>query len=119
MSTKVTAEQPKQNVEVKSSEPTTKSTPVNDRRYSLVAEPSIMPKGKQRQIVIAALKSSKKPMTVEQVAEFATAQNLTAVGGIAPSCRYHLHHLVKLGIAKIENPTVVVEKPATTEKKSA
>jgi hypothetical protein len=100
-------------------ENTTKSTPVNDRKYSLVAEPSIAPKGKQRQIVIAALKSHKGPMTVEQVIDFATKNGLTAVGGVAGSCRYHLHHLVKLNIAKVENPTVMVEKKADAEKKTA
>lgn len=100
----VTAEAPKTE-EPKAPKP----TPVHERRYRLVAEPSITPKGKQRQIVIAALKSSESPMTVKQVAKFASAAGLTAVGGIEPSCRYHLHHLVKLGFVNIENPTIEAE----------
>lgn len=102
-------------------EVSTKSTPVNDRQYKLVAEPSIAPKGKQRQIVLAALKSANgKPMTVKQVAEFASKNGLSAVGGIEPSCRYHLHHLNLLKIAEVVNPTVTIEKPAAKpEQKTA
>lgn len=102
-------------------ETTTKATPVNDRQYKLVAEPSIAPRGKQRQIVLAALKSAAgKPMNVKQVAEYATKAGLTAVGGIEPSVRYHLHHLGLLKIAEVVNPTIVIEKPvAKAESKTA
>lgn len=117
MSTKqnTPAEQPKQQV----AETTTKSTPVNERRYKLVAEPSIAPKGKQRQIVLNALKSTKNPMTVKEVAAFAAQNGLTAVGGIEPSCRYHLHHLQILKIAEVVNPTVTIEKKADNNEKVA
>jgi hypothetical protein len=46
-------------------------------------------------------------MTPVQIAELATKAGLTAVGGVLPSCRYHLHHLVKLGIAEVVNPKTV------------
>lgn len=89
-----------------------RSTPVNERLYSLEAQPSIAPKGKQRQIVLKILADSKTPLTVGDVAKAAELAGLTAVGGIEPSCRYHLHHLVKLGFAKIGNPTIVNEEKA-------
>lgn len=93
-----------------STEVSTKTTPVNERLYSLVAAPSLPPKGKQRQIVLSILQNTKTPLTVDEVTKAATAAGLQAVGGIGPSCRYHLHHLVLLGIAKVENPTIEVVK---------
>jgi len=92
-----------------SAEVKTKATPVEERKYSLINEPSLPPKGKQRQIVLSILKASNEPLTVAQVTAEATKQGLSAVGGVGPSCRYHLHHLVLLKIAKVENPTVEVE----------
>lgn len=98
----------------------TKATPVEERLYKMINEPSLPPKGKQRQIVLAILKASKEPLTVAQVTAEAVKLNLSAVGGVGPSCRYHLHHLVLLKIAEVTNPTVEIEtvvKPAATEKK--
>ena len=95
--------------------PKVKSTPVMERQYVLVANPSITPKGKQRQIVLKALNSTTDPQTIEQITKFATAEGLQAVGGIGPSCRYHIHHLVKLGIAKIVNPSTTVADPTIAE----
>lgn len=95
----------------------TKATPVNDRSYKLLNEPSIMPKGKQRQIVLNALKSANgKSMTVVEVVKFAEEAGLYAVGGTTPSVRYHLHALALLKIAEVVNPTVTIEKPAKAEK---
>jgi hypothetical protein len=107
----VTVETPKTETTVTSEKP--KNTPVMERQYQIVAAPSITPKGKQRQIVIAALQvDPQRGFTVKEVAEFATKAGLSAVGGIEPSCRYHLHHLTKLGIAKILNPTTSLEEQA-------
>ncbi len=107
----------KQNAETtKAVETTTKSTPVNDRSYKLIAAPSITPKGKQRQIVLAAFGDGKKPMTVNEVVQFAEAKGLSAVGGVTPSVRYHLHQMALLKIVEVINPTVVIEKKAPAEK---
>lgn len=106
----VEVETPKAEVTTEPKAP--KSTPVNDRLYTLKAAPSIPPKGKQRQIVLKVLADSEEPMTVGQVAKLATELGLTAVGGVEPSCRYHLHHLVKLGFAEIVNPTISLEEAA-------
>lgn len=97
-------------------ETATKSTPVNDRVYKLVAAPSIPAKGKQRQIVIAAFGDGKSNKTVAEVTKFAEENGLYAVGGIAPSVRYHLHALALLKIVEVVNPTMVIEKPAKAEK---
>src|SRR6185437_15831355 len=110
----VEVEQPKTTTpEAKADEPKApKNTPVNERLYKLVAQPSIAPKGKQRQIVLKALVDAKEPLTVDQVTKIAEKAGLQAVGGVGPSCRYHLHHLVALGFAEIVNPKIVVEEKA-------
>ena len=108
----VAVEVPKAEAPAATTESKIKSTPVHDRLYRLVASPSIAPKGKQRQIVLKALSESKEPLTVKDVAKYATEAGLSAVGGIEPSCRYHLHHLVKLGIAEVVNPTTSTEPAA-------
>jgi hypothetical protein len=88
---------------------TPKKTPVNERQYKLIAQPSLPPKGKQRQIVLSALSASTEPQSVKQVAEFAAKAGLQAVAGVEPSCKYHLHHLVLLGLAEVVNPTLPTE----------
>ena len=111
----VAAETPKQEAVV--SETKIKPTPVNERLYKIV-KPSTMPfKGPQRQIVYDALAGSSEPMSVDAVVKIATAKGLRAVGGIGPSCRYHLHHLVLLGFVEVTNPTttIVIEKKAETK----
>src|SRR6185312_10953093 len=90
----------KQNVET-----TTKSTPVSERQYKLVAMPAVI-KGKQRQIVCGILNESKKPMTIAEITPLAEKAGLKAIGGVAPSVRYHLHHMVLLKIAEVTNPTI-------------
>jgi hypothetical protein len=79
-----------------------KIKPVNARKYSLSQNPSIPPKGKQRLIVLSILNNAKSPMTPEEISPLAEKMGLTATGGVLPSVRYHLHHLVLLGIAKFE-----------------
>lgn len=74
-----------------------KVVPVNDRRYVLVSNPSTPVKGKQRQIVLSVLNEQKRPMTVEEMTPLCEEKGLTAVGGVGPSVRYHLHHLTLLG----------------------
>lgn len=117
----VKAEQPKQAVaeQPKAAEPVVRKTPVNERKYKLVAAPSVPPKGRQRQIVLEILREANRPMTIDEVTKLATEKGLYAVGGVGPSCRYHLHHLNILGCVTIENPTTgevvaaAVEQPAT------
>ena len=109
----VVAETPKPAVAaVKPEEPKApKSTPPAERRYQLIAAPAIAPRGKQRQIVIAALSQDKdRAFTIEEVTSFATAAGLTANAGVKASCMWHLHHLQKLGVAKVVNPMVETEE---------
>lgn len=88
----------------------TKKTPTNERMYQLVAAPSIPPKGKQRQIVIAALQQDpNRGFSGKEVAEYATKAGLQATAGVLASCLWHLHHLELLGIAKVLNPSITVE----------
>jgi hypothetical protein len=77
---------------------TTKVTPVELRRYTLVGSPQPA-KGLQRQIVINLLAAATSPVTIADLAPLASAAGLRAVGGVAPSVRYHLHHLCLLGQA--------------------
>jgi len=108
----VVAETPKPAVQAAATEVKTKSTPPAERRYQLIAAPAIAPRGKQRQIVINALAQDKdREFTIDEVTEFATKAGLTANAGVKASCMWHLHHLQKLGIAKIVNPTITVETP--------
>jgi len=83
-----------------------KITPVNARSYSASAQLQATYKGKQRQIVANILRASKEPLTPEQIAPLAESMGLTAVGGVLPSVRYHLHHLVLLGHAEWTAPAV-------------
>lgn len=110
MKTKVETETP--TVETpKSSAPVTEAekivkTAVMERKYKLVAEPSLPPKGKQRQIVLQILREAKgEPLSIAEVAKRATAMGLSAVGGVTPSCRYHLHHLGLMNLVEVVNPT--------------
>lgn len=84
-----------------------KVTPVLARTYA--ATPALAPtyKGRQRQIVADILRSSKVALTPEQIAPLAAAKGLTAVGGVLPSVRYHLHHLTLLGHASWTEPVAV------------
>lgn len=108
----VVAETPKAAEQKPTTEVKPKATPVNERLYKFIAQPSIPPKGKQRQIVLSIMAGSKEPLTVGQVAKAATTAGLTAVGGVEPSCRYHLHHLEKLGFVEVINPKTNVETVA-------
>jgi len=74
-----------------------------DRKYRLVNPPSIAPKGRQRQIVLHILTESQKPMSPKEVAELAGPMGLYAVGGILPSCQYHLHQMALMGIVEVVN----------------
>lgn len=89
-----------------------KIVPVLTRSYSLTT--SVLPvssyKGKQRQIVVQTLLDSKIPMTPEQMVGPCTEKGLTAVGGILPSIRYHLHHLTLLGHTVWSSPEVETVK---------
>jgi hypothetical protein len=89
-----------------------KVTPVLSRSYSRTATLAATYKGKQRQIVAAILRSATEPLTPEQVAKLAEEAGLTAVGGVLPSVRYHLHHLCLLGEASYEAPAVEEQKAA-------
>jgi hypothetical protein len=92
-----------------------KNTPVPDRLHVLKAAPSIEPKGAQRRIVLNILKEATQPLSIKQIAKRAAIAGLAAVGGVEPSCQYHLHHLVKLGIAEVVNPTVASVDPTIAE----
>lgn len=89
-----------------------KSTPVESRLYKLVAAPASTPKGIQRQIVLKIMVETKEPLTVSQVTKLAETAGLRAVGGVGPSCRYHLHHLALLGIVEVTNPVTSIETVA-------
>jgi hypothetical protein len=89
--------------------PTTKSTPVEERKYALVESTAKSFKGKQRQIVFDILLANQKEMTIDEIAAIAEEKGLRAIGGVVPSCRYHLHHLTKDGVTKVTNPTITVE----------
>jgi len=82
--------------------PTSTSTKF-DRKYRLINPPSIAPKGRQRQIVLHILTEAKKPMSPKEVAELAAPMGLYAVGGVLPSCQYHLHQMALLGIVEVVN----------------
>lgn len=87
-----------------------KQTPVEERRYKLTEAGKPMSfKGKQRQIVFDILLASKNPLKITEVAKLAEEKGLRAIGGVEPSCRYHLHHLTKDGVTSVENPTITVE----------
>lgn len=95
----------------KPAEPVIKDTPVDERRYDLLdrkSEPAKF-RGKQRQIVYNILRESTEPMTIAQVVPLATKAGLTATGGVAPSVKYHLHHLTKDLVTKVVNPRITIE----------
>lgn len=104
----VTVEEPKS--ETPAAELKDKVTPVEDRGYYHVADPAKPFKGKQRQIVAQILKDlsigeNAISPTIKQVTTVAKKAGLVAKGGVEPSVRYHLHHLVLLGYAAVVNPT--------------
>ena len=110
----VVAEQPKPAETVKEAPKAEapKVTPVNDRLYRFKAAPSVPPRGRQRQIVLDILQKAKEPIKLSEVTKLATEAGLQAVGGVGPSCRYHLHHMCLLGIAEVVNPkTDVTTEP--------
>ncbi len=105
----VTAEEPK-TTEEPVAELKEKVTPVEERGYYHVADPAKPFKGKQRQIVASILKDlstgeNATSPTIKQVTTIAKKAGLVAKGGVEPSVRYHLHHLVLLGFAAVANPT--------------
>ena len=55
-------------------------------------------------------------MTIGEMTPLADSKGLVAIGGTGPSVRYHLHHLVKLGIAEVVNATRTVEVKKEAEK---
>jgi hypothetical protein len=94
-------------------EPTIKVTPVEERKYQLLdtvdhTEP-LKFRGKQRQAVYDVLKEYPGPMTIDEVAAFASDKGLTAKGGVTPSVRYHLHHMAIDKIVEVTNPTITIE----------
>jgi len=112
----VVAEQPK-TAETKPAEPVIKQTPVEERKYEL-APPATNDKGetvevkfrgKQRQAVYDAMKELARPALISEVAALAESKGLTAVGGVEPSVRYHLHHMTKDGFTVVTNPTITIE----------
>lgn len=102
--TETAVEQPKAAV---STEVKTSKTAVLERRYVLKNEPSLPPKGKQRQIVLQILRENKdKPMTIDEIYPIAEKLGLVAVDGVKNSVRYHLHHLELARLVEVVNPTV-------------
>jgi len=88
-----------------------KVTPVEERLYELVikdGEPKKF-RGKQRQIVYDVLRASAVPLTIAQIAKVATKMELTAVGGVEPSVRYHLHQMTTDGDTRVTNPTIEIK----------
>lgn len=80
-------------------------TPVDSRQYKLIQEPSIPPRGKQRLIVLQILRENKeKPMTIAEITPLAAKMGLSAIGGVGPSVRYHLHQMELLGQVQVVNP---------------
>lgn len=59
--------------------------------------------------------NSKGPLSLDQISSLATEKGLIAVGGVEPSCRYHLNYLSKLGCVEIISPAPKVENVARTE----
>jgi hypothetical protein len=89
--------------------PVIKTTAVTDREYTIAKPEKIgLVKSKQASIVLAVMQTRKQPMRIKEVAAEAAKLGLKAVGGVEPSVRYHLHHLTKAGITKVENPTFEV-----------
>lgn len=88
-------------------EVSTKVTPVNERKYALsVDRPQV--KSKQASIVLDILAASSEPLTIDEIAPIASDKGLKAVGGVAPSVRYHLHMLTKDNVTHVTNPTIEI-----------
>ena len=84
-----------------------KDTPVDARIYKALLPITHGFKGKQRQIVVAAitdLTNVKGGATIAEVTAVVKGV-LVAKGGVEPSVRYHLHHLALLGYVEVTNPT--------------
>jgi hypothetical protein len=77
--------------------------PVSERLYRLISAPSTPPAGKQRRIILEVLSAAKESLGVDQISAIAEAKGLEAVGGVTPSCRYHLNLMVKENIVEIVN----------------
>ena len=88
--------------------PVIRNTAVNERKYKLAVERPQGIKSKQASIVLDILAASSEPLTINEIAPIAAEKGLTAVGGVAPSVRYHLHHFTKDGITEVVNPTFVL-----------
>jgi hypothetical protein len=110
--TAVAAIQPTPAVEVR-----IMKTAPNDRVYKLKGTgPSLEPKGKQRQIVLACLRQEDRGWTIPEVLAYAKANNLYAIGGQEASVKWHLHQMSLLGMVEVVNPTYTIEiaKPVPT-----
>jgi hypothetical protein len=88
--------------------PTIKNTPVMERKFKLAVERPQNLKSKQASIVLDVLCASEDPMSISEIAPIAESKGLTAVGGVLPSVRYHLHHLTKDGVTEVVNPTITM-----------
>lgn len=88
-----------------------RTAPVGERLYRFISQPSIPSRGKQRQIVLGIMASAKEPLSLSKIAELADEQGLKAIGGVEPSCRYHLHHLCKLGHIEIVSSQSTTPRP--------
>jgi hypothetical protein len=79
--------------------------PVSERMYSIVKLPVSFPKGKQRQIVLNILERENRSMKISEISEIWEKEFRSVnipVDGITNSVRYHVHHLVLLGVCKFE-----------------
>jgi hypothetical protein len=84
-----------------------KDTPVDARIYKALLPITHSFKGKQRQIVVAAITDFTNVKGGATIAEVTAVVKgvLVAKGGVEPSVRYHLHHLALLGYVEVTNPT--------------
>ena len=102
----VVAETPKVEAEVTTTateQP--KRQPLGNRVFTLVAQPSLPPKGKQRQICLRILvEAGEAGTTIQAAAKKAKEYELSTVDTIENSVKYHFHHLVLLGLAAESTP---------------
>lgn len=108
----VAAEQPKP-AEVKAvkAEAKVKKTPIDNRLYTLVAMPSVPPKGKQRSTILQAIaKLDGKEFTAKDLIPFCKEANYNATAGIEASVKWHLHQMELLKIVAVSNLTITVEE---------
>lgn len=102
----VAAEQPK----TETTAPVIKQTPVEERLYAIVPrDEEVKFRGKQRTIVYNELKTLATPATIKTLALLCEKAGLSAVGGVEPSVRYHLHHLTNDKYTEVTNPTITIE----------